>query len=137
MSEYEATGRNLVATLAERNWRSHLSPFFDRVKISELSTADFTDYRIHRLREGAAQATVNRERQHVIAAYKIGYRSQPPKVERMPYIRLTKEDNARKTFISDAQRDSLLAEASKVGLWARVLLEMAVSWDGAAENSCA
>lgn len=125
MGEYQATNRGGMAVACERNWRLHLEPFFHRAKVSELGTSDFTEYRNHRLEHGAAHASINHELGFVISAYKLGYRSTPPKVERMPYIKLTKLDNARKTFITDEQRDALFAAASKEGLWARVILEMA------------
>ena len=49
-----------MATNAERRWANHLESFFQRVKISELSTADFNEYRALRLTAGASHATINR-----------------------------------------------------------------------------
>jgi integrase len=123
--DYRSRDLRKFADAVERRWRLHLQPFFRRVKIAELATSDFTAYRAQRREAGAAQATINRELHVLSAAFKLGYRSQPPKVERMPYIPWTPEDNARQVYMTDEQRDKLFTAAAGIGLWARTMCEMA------------
>jgi integrase len=62
------------------------------------------------LKQGAANATINRELSALKRMLNIGARQTPPKVDRVPYIPMLKENNVRKGFFEHAEFVVLRAE---------------------------
>ena len=56
-----------------------------------------------RLEHGAANATVNRELAGLKRMLNMGAKQTPPKVNRVPYIRMLEENNARKGFLEHGE----------------------------------
>jgi len=123
--DYAARGLPQMAKKTKSMWANHLSPFFHNPKVVNLATSDFNAYKLKRLEQKAAPGTINRELQVLIAAFKLAEQSEPAKVLRRPRIALMRLNNARKVFVTDAQREKLFAAASREGLWARIVLELA------------
>src|SRR5262249_38954936 len=76
-------------------------------------------------KEGAANATINRELQILRRGFRLGWEHEPPLVKRVPKFKITKEDNARQGFVSTTQLEAIKDAALKEGLAYRVLVEMA------------
>jgi integrase len=93
--------------LAERKslWRLKISlghirsHFGDRARVVDLTTDTIRKYTLARQGQGASNATVNRELAALRRALTLGSRSTPPKVDRVPYVQMLREDNARQGFL--------------------------------------
>jgi hypothetical protein len=107
-------------------WEKHLKPVFANVLADSLTTDLAVHYTRKRQKEGAADATVNRELGTLRRALNLARRCTPPRVRTVPYIPMLKEDNVRRGFVDDAQFAQLAAEASE--LWLRTFLELGFTY---------
>ena len=68
-----------------------------------ISTPSIDRYIEKRLEQGAANGTVNRELAGLRRMLNMGANQTPPKVNRVPYINMLKENNARKGFLEHGE----------------------------------
>jgi integrase len=80
-----------------------------------------------RLNQGAANATVNRELAALKRMFNLGMRQTPPLVERVPYIQMLRESNARKGFF-EHEEFLALREALPAYLKGVVTFAYKVGW---------
>jgi integrase len=104
-ADYLANGRRSADRL--KFSLAHLLPFFGARRAVQVSSADVTAYRVQRQTAGAAAATVNRE----LAALKrmFSLAVQGEQLQRMPYIEMLRENNARRGFFEREQFESVRA----------------------------
>jgi len=83
----------------------HLEKFFFGVKVPNIDSDMFSRYIDKRLDEGAANATINRERSALCFMLTLGYRSN--KVSRIPYLPKLEENNVKTGFLEDFEYETL------------------------------
>lgn len=104
----------------------HLGPAFATKRARELRTEDVNDYIIVRLREKAANASINRELATLKRMFRLAM--QEEKIERAPHIPMLKEDNVRKGFVDYEGFQRLQSAAERDELWLRIFLELGFTY---------
>jgi integrase len=119
LRDYRIDGKKSIDDVKAR-WELHLKPFFGVLRAVDVTSDLLKRYVDARLKEGAANATINREMAALKRAFNLGREETPPKVQQVPVFPHLKEDNVRKGFLEDAQRHKLVEGAD---LWFRALVE--------------
>ena len=118
---------NQVTTPLRRRW-AHLKKSFAHTPAAKLTTDALTRYTLQRQKEGAKNATINRELASLRRALRLGQRSTPPKVREIPHFFKLPEDNVRTGFLDPEKYATLAANASNIGVWMRAIFELAYTW---------
>lgn len=96
ITDYKINGRKSLVR-AERSVK-HLKTAFEGMRVPEITTPRIRKYIDGRLEAGAENATVNRELAALKRILNLGAKQTPPKVDRLPFIPMLKENNVRKGF---------------------------------------
>jgi len=105
----------------QRRLKKHISPFFGSHSANDVTTADINQYVDKRKRDGAQNATINRELAVLKRMFNLAIHSTPPKVHQVPAIPRLQESAPRTGFVEETQYNKLAAQADEHWLHALVL----------------
>lgn len=118
VEDYRINGRKSLAQLQSR-LKLHLLPAFGELRAADFSTDHVRRYVYARLKQGAKNATVNRELETVARAFALAAACDPPKVSRVIHVPMLPERNVRTGFLDDQGYLRLRQELPE---WLRPLL---------------
>ena len=95
LDDYRMNRKRSLVDVA-RHVRLHLKPFFARHRMAAITTADVRRYVARRQREGAKNATINRELSVLKRAFTLAIAAGT--LPSRPHIALLREDNVRRGF---------------------------------------
>lgn len=111
----------------EQKWNKHLRKAFGGIRASRVSTQDLESYIEKRQREGANNATINRELALLKRMFNLGTASTPKKVVDVPvFPERLQEGQPRKGFVEDAQYQRLCDKCEEP--WLRALMALAYTY---------
>ncbi len=117
LTDYRINGKRTLPR-AERCAKFLLKEFRG-MRAPEITTSSIKRYIEKRLDQGLSNATINRELAAVKRAFNLGAHCTPPKVARVPYIPMLKENNIRKGFI---EHEDYLALREKLPAYLKPVL---------------
>jgi len=127
LRDYRLSERKSLNDATSR-WLLHLKPFFGHLRALGVTSTLIQVYVDARLKEGAKNATINRELAFLKRAFNLGFRATPAKVARIPAFPKLAERNIRKGFVEDAEYQKVSAAAGRVGLWLKTLFEIGYAY---------
>ncbi|HKD07676.1 MAG TPA: site-specific integrase [Bryobacteraceae bacterium] len=107
--DYREQERRSITELKGRI-EGHLTKRFGKLRAIDWTSEHRKQYIADRRREGAKNATINRELAIVRRAFTLGHRADPPLVLRVPFIAGLPENNIRNGFLEHEQYLKLLNE---------------------------
>lgn len=124
LTDYTNNGKKSLPDV-EQKLRLHLRPYFGQKKAHEIASTDVEEYKLARLKEGAANAKINRE----LAALKrmFNLALQAEKIYRKPYIKMLEENNVRQGFFEQEEFDRVLSKLAPC-LQAPLLFARLTGW---------
>ena len=109
VEDYRQSAKDSLPDLTSR-LKNHLSPFFADIRAADFTTQLVKRYITQRQVSGAKNATINRELAIVRRAFNLAAGWDPPKVGRVPTIKLLEEHNVRTGFLDYEQYRTLRNE---------------------------
>jgi integrase len=121
--DYELHGKKSLEDVQSR-WKLHLEPFFGARKLTAITASTITEYQRSRKREGAQNATINRELALLRRCYRI--KENRARAGVVPAFDMLPESKPREGYLTNEQFEALKASALKRGVeWLAAFIEVA------------
>jgi integrase len=105
LTDQEVNDRVGIAKF-KRRLELHLEPFFRGRRMTGIETADVRTYTLKRKRQGASNATINRELQALRRMFTLAVKGG--RLLRKPHVPLLQEDNVRVGFLEETDMAKVL-----------------------------
>lgn len=126
LTDYENNKKSSLPDVRAR-WMLHIQPVLGHLRAIQITTDVLNNYINGRLKEGAENATINREMAFLKRAFNLAYRhSTPRKVQSVPVFPTLEENPPRKGFIEADQYNVLRQNCNE--LWIRTMLALAFNF---------
>jgi integrase len=109
-------------------WKKHLDPVFGEKAASEIRQESLFLFTQHRLEQGAAPGTINRELACLRRIYRLALRNGRIRPSQQLFFNMLEEDNVREGFVKDEEYEALARETAKIGLWLRTMFELGYTY---------
>jgi integrase len=120
LRDYRINGKKSLDDVQAR-WNLHLKPFFGFLRAVDVTSDLIARYVDARQGEKAKNATINRELAALKRMFRLGMKSTPLKVMRVPAFPHLAENNTRTGFLEDGQYHKLVSYRPE--LWFRAIVE--------------
>lgn len=101
VDDYRLNKRSSIPQILRSCWE--LAKRFEGFRLARITTDQITDYKTVRVKEGMANATINRELAALRRIFRLALSSTPPKVTAVPKIEMLKENNVRRGFFEHSK----------------------------------
>ena len=101
IDDYRLNKRRSINRAFQAAW--HLAMRFEGYRLSQILTDTIKEYKVSRTKEGAANATINRELAALRRMFHLALSSTPPKVTAIPKIEMLEENNVRRGFFEHSE----------------------------------
>jgi len=118
----------LSLTDLQARWRLHLEKFFGCFKAMQVTSDSISQFIERRQVEGGSNATINRELSLLRQMFKKGMEADPPRILRIPKIKMLDEGRPRMGFLSTESAEKLHAFARGQEVWFRTFVSMALTY---------
>jgi integrase len=118
---YQINHRKSLSDLAG-GWKNHLQPALGNLPAHALDSDRIEVYVVARQKEGAANASINRELSALKRMFRLGQRAK--KIKEVPWIEMLKEAAPRTGFVKDEKYAAVAAATAKISLWLRTVMEI-------------
>ena len=121
LREYRINNRKSIDDAAAR-WKLHIEPAFAHIRAADLCRSDAIERYIEsRQKEGASNATINREMSLLKRAFHLAWKGNKKKVREIPIFPHLKEAPPRKGFLEDGAYRKLVQDSP---VWFRTIVEV-------------
>jgi hypothetical protein len=108
IDDYRLNKRKSLLRVVRSCWE--LSRRFEGSRLSRITSDQIKDYVLLRVRDGMANATINREQAALKRIFRLAFTSTPPKVTAIPKIDMLEEKNVRRGFFEHSKYLAVRAE---------------------------
>lgn len=129
IDDYRLNQRKSIDRALRSSWE--LARRFEGFRLARIGTDQVKDYKTDRVKEGVANATINRELAALRRIFHLAHSSTPPKVTSIPKIEMLEENNVRRGFFEHTE---YLAVRNQLQKYLKPVLEFGYVFGGRKEE---